>query len=127
MSAKIYGVPKNVKLPEMDFANFDNQKWLADEAKFKNDLRADIKSKGYTGKHSGEIIKFPVADGYAEYMVLQMRPLMLIHLPIMDAYQFQYVHLLTAKEVNEKIRAQKSLEAFFAENRKKKANLNKTK
>ena len=122
MSATIYSVPKNVKLPKMDFSNFDRAKWLKDEEDFKKALRKDIKSKGYTGKNSGEIIKFPVADGYAEYMVLQMRPLGLIHLPLGDAYQFQYAHLMTAKEVNEQIEGQKRMDKFFAENRKRQEN-----
>ena len=122
MSATIYSVPKNVKLPKMDFSNFDRAKWLKDEEDFKKALRKDIKSKGYTGKNSGEIIKFPVADGYAEYMVLQMRPLGLIHLPLGDAYQFQYAHLMTAKEVNDQIEGQKRMDKFFAENRKRQEN-----
>ena len=114
----IYGVPKSVKLPKMDFANFNRDKWFKDEEDFKEALRKYIKSKGYTGKNSGEIIRFPVADGYAEYMVLQMRPLGLIHLPLGDAYRFPYAHLMTAKEVNAQIEGQKRLDKIFADRKK---------
>ena len=63
-------------------------------------------------QHIGEVIHFPVADGRACYMVAALSPLQLIHLPIGDAWQFQYDFRLTKKDVVEKIKNQKALEAF---------------
>jgi hypothetical protein len=62
----------------------------------------------------GEIIKFPVADGYAMYMVASMKPLMLIHLALGDAWSYGDVDLMTAKRVQDKIDQQKALDKLFA-------------
>lgn len=60
-------------------------------------------------------LKVPeVADSYAVYIVASMKPLELVHIPIMDAWEFQYANRLTAKDVKEKIRSEKALQALFA-------------
>lgn len=64
-----------------------------------------------------QLKQFPVADGYAEYMVASMKPLELVHIPLGDAWQFEYAHRLTAKDVQDKIDQQKALEELF--NKKK--------
>ena len=69
---------------------------------------------GYSGKNMGEILRFPAADSYAQYMVVSMRPLQLVHLSLGDAWGFQYAHLLTAKEVQEKIDQQKRINKLFS-------------
>ena len=74
---------------------------------------------GYVEKHSGEIIHFPVADGRAEYMVLSLKPVMLIHLPVGDAWQFEYAERLTKADVIKKIKQQKALAEMFSNNKKK--------
>ena len=84
------------------------------EEQYVIDLKKELKSMGYKGKNFGEILRFQVADGYAEYMVVSMRPLKLMHLPLGDAWDFQYAHLLTAKEVNEKIEGKKALAKIFS-------------
>ena len=96
MSAKIYTVPSAVTVPEMDFANFDHDKWEKDE-----------------NNYVGECIKFGVADGEAVYMVASLRPLELIHSPMMDGYQAQNIDLMTAKRVKETIDATKRLNAYL--------------
>ena len=113
MAAKVYTVPKEVNLPEIDFSNFNRKEYDQKIENFISELRSHIKKLGYTGKNSGEIIQFQVADGYAQYMVLSMKPLQFIHLEIDDAWTFQYIHLLTAKEVNEKISQQKAFKKLF--------------
>ncbi|MFA7219047.1 MAG: hypothetical protein WC119_00785 [Synergistaceae bacterium] len=35
----------------------------------------------------GEMIRFPVADGYANYMIYRTKPLQLIHVAIGDAWE----------------------------------------
>lgn len=109
--AKIYSAPKEVKLPVSVWE--DSTNWEENENDYVQRLKAHIKKQGYTGKNVGEIIKFPVADGYAQYMVLQMKPLGLIHLQLGDAWDFQYAHLLTAKEVQQSIDRDKAMARFF--------------
>ena len=39
--------------------------------------------------------------------------LLIIHLPLMDAWEFQYIERLTAKDIKEKIDNEKKLAKFF--------------
>ena len=105
--AKIYSAPTQLALPNTN-PQYLNE-WEKLDNQYKVDLKKYIMSMGYKGKNVGEIVRFAVADGYAEYMVVSMRPLSLIHIPLGDAYEFPYVHLLNAKEINKKIDTQKIL------------------
>jgi len=115
MSAKIYNAPEEIKVPKLNFENFNRKEHEAAEAKYVEDLKQHMRERGYNGKNMGEILRFPVADSYAQYMVVSMRPLQLVYLELGDAWDFQYVHLLTAKEVQQKIDQQKSLEKLFSQ------------
>jgi len=108
--AKVYLAPKSIKVPELDFRNINGYEKACDN--YKAELKAMLQERN-NEKNVGEIIRFPVADGYAEYMVASMKPVELVHLPLGDAWDFQYAHLLTAKEVQEKIDQQKALERLF--------------
>ena len=108
--AEVYLAPKSIKVPELDFRNINGYEKACDN--YKAELKAMLQ-KHNNEKNVGEIIRFPVADGYAEYMVASMKPVELVHLPLGDAWDFQYAHLLTAKEVQEKIDQQKALERLF--------------
>lgn len=114
--AKIYSAPKSIKLPKFDFLNSNHKKMIEDERKYIADLKQHIKEMGYTEVEAGEIIKFPVADGYAQYMILSLKPVRLIHIELGDAYAFQYVNLLKAKDVREKLRLQKAFNEIFSKN-----------
>lgn len=109
--ATIYSAPETIKKPEMDFTNMGAYK--ADNERFVKELK-DLLLTRKKGKNVGEIIRFPVADGYAEYMVASMRPLELVHLPLYDAWHFEYVDRLTAADVEAKITQQKNLQKLFA-------------
>lgn len=108
--AKIFSAPEEVKIPKLDFNDVKN--WRANDEKYIQELKNHIQSLGYTGKNVGEVIQFPVADGYAQYMVASMKPLQLIHIPLGDAWQ--YAHLLTAKEVQQKIDQTKAIKELFS-------------
>lgn len=114
MSAQIYSALKEVKVPSFSFGMGQT---IEDYNKAMDQYKVDLKNKlidmGYNGKNVGEVIKFQVADGYAQYMVISMRPLRLMHLPLVDGYEFNYVHLMTANEVNEQIDRQRKLEELF--------------
>jgi hypothetical protein len=116
--AEVYNVPSELKIPNLDFRNI--KQYNEDCDKFKTDLKNLLIEKfKRTGENVGEIISFPVADGHAEYMVAGMKPVELIHIPLWDAWEFQYANRLTAKDVQEKINQRKALEKMFADNKAK--------
>lgn len=115
MKTTIYSVPNSIKVPELDFSDMKGYEKKQEE--FISELKTLLQKRN-THKNVGEIIKFPVADGYAMYMVASMKPAELVHLPLMDAWEFQYVHLLTAKEIQEKIDQEKAMEKLFASKKK---------
>jgi hypothetical protein len=115
MAANIYDVPDEIKVPNLNFR--DVPKYNAEIVEFRKQMkqwcidrmaRANVTQEGV-----GETIQFPVADGYAEYIVAATKPLELIHLPIWDAYQFQYAHRLTKKDVLDRIKGNKALNKLF--------------
>ena len=109
--AQIFNSPDGVKVPELDFKNF--AQYEKDCENYKKDLKAWLNKNGFNGKNVGETIRFPVADGYAHYMVASMKPVQLIHLPLGDAWHFEFAHLMTAKEVQTKIDGQNALKKLF--------------
>jgi hypothetical protein len=64
-----------------------------------------------SGDMRGEIVKFPVGDGCARYVVysISKRSVELIHLPVYDSSQLEYIHRLTADDIRETIRQSKLL------------------
>jgi hypothetical protein len=107
----IYRPPSNVKVPTFSFQNI--KQYNIDCDKFYNELKTEL-LKRKKGKHVGEVIRFPVADGHAEYMVASLRPLELVHIPLGDAYEFAYIYLFTAKEVSAQITRQKAMDKLFS-------------
>ena len=120
--AKIYDPPQDMETPEFTYdqnGHPDLNKYEQDNEKYIKELKDLLqkrKERPYLvkrRKYIGEIIRFPVADGHAEYMVASMNPLELVHLPLGDAWNFEYVHLLTAKEITEKIEGEKKMKELF--------------
>ena len=107
---KIYLPPAEIKVPDFNWENFDD--YQKTENKFIDDLKQFCKQRN-SGEYIGEVIKFPVADSYALYMVASLSPIELIHLPLMDAWEFQYIDRLTAQDIKEKIDNEKKLAKFF--------------
>jgi hypothetical protein len=107
--ATIYNAPKNLTVP----TDFSSDTHSEDCEQYLADLKAHVKQLNPRGKHGGEIIKFPAADSYAEYMVVRLKPLELVHIPLWDAWHFPYAHLLTAKEVSNQIESTKKFQAFL--------------
>lgn len=110
MAATIYSAPKEILQPTLAIHKYEGETFKEKlnslrkaEEKYISDVKNWITKAGYTEKNSGEIIQFQVADGYAQYMVISMKPLRLVHLPLGDAWDFQYANRLTAKDVQDKI------------------------
>jgi hypothetical protein len=108
--AKIYASPLEVKVPEFNWEDIEQYK--KDCETYMENLKAFLRKRN-SGKNVGEIIQFPVADGYAQYMVASMKPVELVHIPLWDAWDFQYVHLMKAKEIQEQIDGQIALKKLF--------------
>jgi hypothetical protein len=109
--AKIFNVPSEIRKPILNFEDMDG--YERDCERYENEIRASINKLGYNGKNAGEIIRFQVADGYARYMVLAMRPVSLIHIDTMDAWHFQYAHTLSAKDIQNSIDSEKAMAKLF--------------
>lgn len=110
--ATIYSAPKEIKKPDYDFLNGSHSDWQAEEKRYSDELKAFCLARK-KGKNVGEILNFPVADGYAQYMIASVKPVELIHMETMDCYEFDYVHLLTADEIQKKLDQQESLKKLF--------------
>ncbi len=107
--AKVFDPPKQIKPPAF---NMDTYK--ADEAKFIKELK-DFVTKRKPGKNVGEIVRFSVADGNAEYMIASMSPLELVHIPLGDAYHYQHIGRLKVKDIE----AQLGMDNFWSNMKKK--------
>ncbi len=112
---KVFTCPDEIKAPEVNYANFNHAKMLADEATHQEKLKVHMVGMGYNGPRTGEIISFGVADGSAQYMFADAgAKSALIHLPYGDAYHYRDVGFLPRKEILKRLDQQKSLTAMFA-------------
>jgi hypothetical protein len=113
MSATIFDVPVRFKksIPDI-FQNYEEYQTL--EKQWIEDLEDWVRGQFGVGKYIGRTLRFPVADGEAIYMVMRLSPRVeLIHLPLMDAYEFGYAHLMTASEVKKQIDAKDKWDAYM--------------
>jgi hypothetical protein len=87
--ATIYAVPEELYVPSIKDAIVDGRyDYARDNAlreEFLAKLRSWLATAGYVGEGVGEVLRFPLAGGYAAYMVAQVDPPMVIHLPLGDA------------------------------------------
>ena len=111
--ATIYSAPRHIKVADFDpMASRDE--WQANDKRYMNELWRWVKACKPRGKLVGEVIRFPVADGYAKYMVASLRPLELIHIPLGDAYEFRYANRLTVADVRLEVERVKAMQKLFA-------------
>tara|TARA_R110000772_G_scaffold17348_1_gene48455 strand:+ start:3621 stop:4196 length:576 start_codon:yes stop_codon:yes gene_type:complete len=112
MSATIYNINEYLKTSPVPDIFQDGEKYQELEKQWIEDLQDYIREFNGVGQYIGRTISFPVADGEAIYMIKSLSPVELIHLPLMDAYQFQYAHLMTASELKKQIDANDKWDAF---------------
>ena len=62
-----------------------------------------------------KVISFGVADGYANYFVVSLSPLVLQHIPYLDGYWIDYAHIrgLRREDVEKQIEGKKAMAKFF--------------
>ena len=112
----IYTLPPEVPAPVVDYSNYDSEKAQREEEVHKLKLKQFLINAGYNKPLTGEILREPMADGYALYMVMDAgRKWGLVHLPYGDAYDSPNVQFLPKAEVKRRIQANKNLQAMFAQ------------
>jgi hypothetical protein len=114
--ATIFRAPDTIKVPSLSNfivnGRYDNEANNKADKQFLAELKAFV-LKRKKGKNVGELIQFPHADGYAQYMVASMRPLELVHIPLGDAWDYPYIERLTATDIQNKINQSKALSELF--------------
>lgn len=100
---------------EADYSNFDFARIQADEDRHRDALKAKLVEMGYDGKRTGDILRVPMADSFAAYMLAHKgRKSCLIHLPYGDAWNSPDVRFLPLTEVLRRIDGQRKLDELFA-------------
>lgn len=116
---KIFSAPSSIEVPRFKYGGDGKTvaelraAYHAAEAKYFEDLKA-VLVKRKNQKHVGEVIRFPVADGYAMYMVASLSPVELVELALGDAWQYQYAHRLTKADIIQKIESQQAMAKLFS-------------
>jgi hypothetical protein len=106
---KIYSPPTEVGICATDYSG----DWQAQEKAWLNKLRQYVMQHG-SGKNKGKIVSYPVADGYAQYMIFSEKPAALIHIPLGDAWQYPMVSRFTMKEVLADVAREEQFSKLFA-------------
>ena len=109
--AKIYSLPNGFEAPVFDWQNVD--KYKKECAEHTEKLKQFCTNRNPSQNNVGEVIRFPVADGYAEYMVCATKPVELIHLPYWDGYNSETAPLMTAKAIQVKVDQKKAMAKLF--------------
>ena len=109
--AKVYLLPDDFQAPDFNWQ--DIEKYTKDCVEHTERLKKWCIERN-DQKNVGAVIKFQVADGYAEYMVAATKPVQLIHLPYWDGYQSEFAHLMTAKAIQQKIDQEIALAKIFS-------------
>lgn len=109
--AKVYLLPDGFNAPDFNWE--DINQYEKDCAELTERLKKWCIERN-NQKNVGEIIKFQVADGYAEYMVASTKPVQLIHLPFWDGYQSETAPLMTATAIQQKIDQAIAMAKLFA-------------
>ena len=85
--AKVYRAPKGIIKPEFNVN--DIQGSLEAEIKYEKEI-IDFCKNVSSHKYAGTVLRFPIADGYATYVVYNGREM--IHVDTGDAYQIPEAH-----------------------------------
>ena len=117
MAAQVYSSPDHIKLPELSGASRDLESYFVAQEKYRQDVvdwaKANSNSKSDL---VGEIINCQIADGYASYVVLDTKPLELLHLEDGDAYDVGDVTMrgLRVSDIRDMVRRDKKIHELFS-------------
>lgn len=117
---KIYSLPKEVPAPKVDYMNYDSAKEEAAETAHLAALKKHFEAQGYTGKNTGRVYREGVADGQAQYMLVEAprgsnlkEKFFLIHLPYVDGYHSRTVGYMNKTAILDMLKHQDKLAALF--------------
>lgn len=106
--------PENeIPAPKLDY-RLSFEDLMKRENDHKLSLALWLRKAGYDGPRTGEVVRFQVADGYAQYMMADNgQGSALMHLPYGDAYQYRDVRFLPRKEILRRLDQEKRFQALF--------------
>jgi len=110
---KIYASPEEFKCPKI-ISGQDIQIYFEACEEYVQKIKDWAKENGNCPE-AGKEIRFPVADGYARYVVFSLKPVKLIHLDVSDAWQYQYVHRLTAADIRKEVKKLEAAAELFGQ------------
>ena len=119
--AKVYAPPEELGDPP-NFADFkdangryDFQIHMEAEQDWTEKLQDWCREHG-NGDIKGEVVRFGVADGYAQYVVYRTKPCEMIHVPTGDNWHIPEAHArgLRASDLREQVEGQRKLAALFS-------------
>lgn len=105
---KVYGGIEGIQVPEFN-VDFDVQQKA--EAEYIEKIVAFAEKNG-KGNLRGKLVRFPVADGQAQYVIFA--PSTLIHLAVGDGWHLPYIERLKPADIRKKVKQQEGLRKLFA-------------
>lgn len=96
------------ELPELDFAN---KNWEKEENEWLDKLITRVREES-DHELAGEIVTFPVGDGYARYVIFDKKDL--IHIPLGDAWHDPNIAHISFEGVKARLEQMKALKALFS-------------
>lgn len=119
---KLYALPDEVAAPKFDFKTADSYEDKVEQ--HKADAKAWLIANGWSGKHTGRIVSFPVADGSAQYMIAHAGPrsgrsTSIFHLPYLDGYHYRGAEKFSFKELTDMADTAEKLAAYLQNAKRK--------
>ena len=120
--ATVYSSPEELNefKPKFDFANFNRKEHMEKEKAYLEKLQEWCKNNG-SGPYAGESFKVPMADSYAHYMVISLRPCQVINVPLGDEWHDSAVSQYSASYIKGLIDSDKKFQKALEKMKQKKS------
>lgn len=113
---KVYDSP--IEAPGLSFVDgrFSMEETERAESKYMEALTTYVK-ENFNGPLAGEVVRTPIADGYAQYMVAKVEgKTSLIHIPLGDAWtDARFERTVTVREIREILTRQRHIKELFSQ------------
>lgn len=122
--ATIYLAPKGFEAPRLTIEDYRERRYEAISEAYVARLAAEArKGQPHADPLIGRVVRFPIADGYAEYIVWRLRPLQLVKVELGDAWDIPnaYARGLRVSDIRAQVEAEDRLRAYFKERQEAKA------
>lgn len=113
--ATVFSAPEGYDPPVLTGEDFRANTWEDKEDAYIARLSDRAKMNG-TNPLIGEVVRWQRADGFAQYLVWQTKPLQLIHLELGDAYSVEDVLIrgLRLADIRAMVAREQRIREFFA-------------